>query len=119
MDTKKLPYEILVRFDEDGAVKGAHVIWAYKVTDGDRAVSYQPGPAERAGNSFTGFPLSDAVSEALAGGLEKAAAMLHENASLKQDHRTLQAVHAAVLDENERLKRQLQAVRRPASNTTH
>lgn len=110
MNTEKIPYELLVRFDQNGAVAGAHVIWAYKVSDGDKVVSYQPGQAERAGEAISGFPLSAAVSEALAEGLKKAAAVLEENEALKS---SLRAKEASI----EQLEQELVSARSAASTS--
>ena len=35
MQVQKLPYEVLFRFDESGALSGSHVQWRYVVTDDD------------------------------------------------------------------------------------
>lgn len=91
MKTEKLPYELLVRWGEDGAIRGAHVIFAYRVTDGDEVVSYQPGTAVPAGERGAGFPLSTAVTKALAAGLAAAAPKLAEYDALLAERDALLA----------------------------
>lgn len=98
IETKKLPYEILVRFDENGRVRGAHVIWAYKTSDGDRVVSYAPGGAEPAGAGGADFPLADVVTEAVAGGLQVNSDLVGEVAELKRALAKHELNSAAAID---------------------
>lgn len=61
MQTKKLPYEFLARWDQDGRLAGAHAQFRYVTLAGDGSVVGEfTGPAEPvavAGNA--GFPLAD------------------------------------------------------------
>lgn len=64
MQTAKLPYEFLVRWDKDGKLAGAHVQWRYVTMDGVKVV------AEGVTNPETvdigdgkGFPLQDILSQ--------------------------------------------------------
>lgn len=90
METQKLPYEVLIRFDQSGAVQGAHVVWAYKITDGNAVLAYQPGSAETAGAAGSDFPLTDAVNAAIVQGL-------HDRATEIATH---EATVAALTDTN-------------------
>lgn len=92
MQTDKLPYEVLIRFGVDGAVQGAHVIWAYRITDDDgQVVGYTPGnplPAGAKGDA-EGFPLSAAVGEAIAAAIEATAPKLADYDALLAENEAL------------------------------
>jgi hypothetical protein len=66
MSTVKKPYELLVRWGQDGGLQGAHVQWAMLITDDTGAVigSY-PGEVEPVSlaNGQAGFPLGDILSQ--------------------------------------------------------
>lgn len=93
MQTVKLPYEVLIRFDQDGAVQGAHVIWAFKVmSDDGSVVAYQSGGAEDAGDPTSKFPLSGAVSDAIIAAFQDRTKLLADHAAeLKAAATALQA----------------------------
>lgn len=66
MQADKHPYELLVRWDQDGKISGAHVRWRYVVKD--------DGTGETVGETLTeaepvavasgkGFPLQDILSQ--------------------------------------------------------
>ena len=78
MQTLKIPYEVLIRFGDDGEVRGSHVIWQYIVKDGDKIVANTIGSAEPAGEDGSDFPLSKAVSVAIGQGLGLAGSKLND-----------------------------------------
>lgn len=69
MQTTKTPYELLVRWDESGKLKGAHIQWLYVTRDGDAIVTQNPGQPEPIDLS-NGFPLQDVLNGAQAEALE-------------------------------------------------
>lgn len=68
METKRLPYELLFRWDDEGRVSGAHVAWRYVTMDGKTKVGeFVSDPIPVGMNKRAdGFPLSDVLSEAQA-----------------------------------------------------
>lgn len=65
MHADKHPYELLVRWDRDGKIGGAHVQWRYVIKDEDtgETVGETLTPAEPvAVASGKGFPLQDILS---------------------------------------------------------
>lgn len=64
MQTTKQPYELLVRWAQDGTLAGAHVQWRYVVSDGATVVAESVSAAECvAVGSTNGFPLADLLSQ--------------------------------------------------------
>lgn len=60
METSKHPYEFLVRWDQQGMLSGAHVIWRYVMRDGDVIVTESLSLAEPVAVGLSGgFPLAD------------------------------------------------------------
>lgn len=70
METIKVPYELLVRWNQTGALAGAHVQWRYVTRDGEATVGETLGTAEPimpstvAGTIFATL-LSSALTDAL------------------------------------------------------
>lgn len=65
MQTTKQPYELLVRWDSEGRLAGAHVQWRYITKDGDTIVAEAVTGAESVAiGAQAGFPLSDILTPA-------------------------------------------------------
>lgn len=62
MQTTKQPYELLIRWDQEGALSGAHVQHRYIIRDGDKVISESLSDAEPL--ALDGFPLGDVLGEA-------------------------------------------------------
>lgn len=69
IDDKKVPYEILIRFGEDGKPKGAHVQYRRIVTLDGEILKDEPLPAEPLG--LADFPTSDVMNETTAAALAR------------------------------------------------
>ncbi|NYZ17828.1 hypothetical protein HL658_35245 [Azospirillum sp. RWY-5-1] len=65
MQTKKLPYEFLARWDQDGRLAGAHAQFRYvTLADDGSVIGEFTGPAEPvAAAGDAGFPLADILGE--------------------------------------------------------
>lgn len=65
MQTIKLPYEMLARWDQKGILRGAHIQWRYVTRDGDKVVSEAVSAAEpvAVADHAGGFPLADLMNE--------------------------------------------------------
>lgn len=62
MQTVKLPYEFLARWDVQGVLAGAHVQYRYVIRDGEHIVADSVGPAEPVPPTIDGaFPLAAVV----------------------------------------------------------
>ena len=60
------PYELLVRWDQSGAMAGAHVIWREVFTEGDEVVAERLSEAQTvAVGEATGFPIATILDRAL------------------------------------------------------
>jgi hypothetical protein len=101
MEKQKLPYELLVRWDEAGKLKGAHVQFRTIYRDGDEIISDKIEHAEPiavAGNK--GFPISDVLGDV------EAAALASVNQATADAEATVAAVNEAaakhVQEENSR-----------------
>lgn len=63
MQTLKQPYELLVRWERDGKLAGAHVQWRYVTQVDDQVVAEAISAAEPvAVAGQAGFPLCDVLS---------------------------------------------------------
>ncbi len=71
MQTEKKPYELLIRWDQTGALVGAHVQHRYVITGDDGAVITETlGGAEPLTlDNAVGFPLGDILTQAQADAL--------------------------------------------------
>ncbi|CAO3452227.1 hypothetical protein [Azospirillum argentinense] len=75
MQTTKHPYELLVRWDQSGALAGAHVQHRYVIRDGVAIIGESIGPAEPLTlDTAPGFPLGDLLSQVQADALTAKAA---------------------------------------------
>lgn len=85
LQTTKVPYEVLFRFDEAGALAGSHVLWRVVTREDGAVVAEAVLPAEPvAVGSQTGFPLDDLLNEVLQGALLRAdAAEANRDEALK------------------------------------
>ena len=100
MNAIKKPYEILVRYDSDGNLKGAHVAWTHIVTLDDGTVLRTQTPPEPVDiGAGKGFPLADL-------GGKIAADALIANAVMEA---TTTAKVKTITDEKAELEEQLQA----------
>ncbi|MGY0794331.1 hypothetical protein ACW7BJ_33705 [Azospirillum argentinense] len=64
MQTTKTPYELLVRWDQSGALQGAHVQYRYVIRDGDDVIGETIGQALPLTLGVAdGFPLGDLLSQ--------------------------------------------------------
>lgn len=93
MQAIKKPYEILVRYDSDGNLKGAHVAWTHIVTlDDGTIIRKQTNPEPVDVGQGAGFPIDDLINEVAAGALaakeaaetERDAAVAEKNALAAQ-----------------------------------
>lgn len=112
METIKRPYEVLIRFDQDGAVRGAHVIWRYMTVENGIVVSDTPGAPVAAGEAGADFPLSAAVNSAIEEGLRLSSAALDQLQIARED--MIHAINTnkglqADLDETSRLIAEMRA----------
>jgi hypothetical protein len=84
MQTTKTPYELLIRWNQAGALAGAHVQHRYVIKDGDAVIGETLGGAEPLTlDTAVGFPLGDLLSQAQADALTaKAAADAERDAAL-------------------------------------
>lgn len=59
----KQPYELLVRWDADGRISGAHVQWRHLLLEAGRTVGESLSPAEPVAAGLAGgFPLADILT---------------------------------------------------------
>ncbi|PNQ94960.1 hypothetical protein C1S70_31380 (plasmid) [Azospirillum argentinense] len=64
MQTVKHPYELLVRWDQSGALQGAHVQYRYVIRDGEDVIGETIGQAlPLTLEAADGFPLGDLLSQ--------------------------------------------------------
>ncbi|CAO3426706.1 hypothetical protein [Azospirillum argentinense] len=64
MQTTKTPYELLVRWDQSGALQGAHVQYRYVIRDGEDVIGETLGQAVPLTlEAADGFPLGDLLSQ--------------------------------------------------------
>lgn len=85
MQTDKKPYELLIRWDQSGALAGAHVQHRYVITGDDGAVITETlGGAEPLTlDTAAGFPLGDLLTQVQADALTaKATADAERDAAL-------------------------------------
>lgn len=79
---KDVPYEILIRYGEDGRVQGAHAQMRHIIDMGDRRLADELGPALPL--STEGFPTSEIMTATQADALDQLAVLKAENAALKE-----------------------------------
>lgn len=94
MNTEKIPYELLFRWDEDGNLAGAHVGWRYVTKDNGRKIgettSVEPVSLD------TGFPLTSVVGDLAASIATKLAATEAKLAEREAELSALQSKHADI-----------------------
>lgn len=74
------PYELLIRWDQLGALQGAHVVWREVFAEGDEIVAERLSDAQPLSVAASaGFPISEVLGTALADAL---AAVETANAAL-------------------------------------
>jgi hypothetical protein len=66
MQVERKPYELLVRWDADGNLLGAHVQWSNVVTNDDGSKQIYPTTVEPVALTAegNGFPIADVLNEA-------------------------------------------------------
>jgi hypothetical protein len=66
MQVERKPYELLVRWDTDGNLLGAHVQWSNVVTKDDGSKQIYPTTVEPVAltTEGNGFPIADVLNEA-------------------------------------------------------
>jgi hypothetical protein len=77
MDVTKQPYELLIRWDKDGKIAGAHVQWRYVIRDpeqpgqivGETVTGAEPVSLD---GEAAGFPLADILDQVAIDALAKA-----------------------------------------------
>ena len=69
MQVERKPYELLVRWDTDGNLLGAHVQWSNVVTNDDGSKQVYPTTIEPLALTAAGkgFPIADVLNQAAAG----------------------------------------------------
>jgi len=87
MQTAKHPYELLVRWDQDGTLTGAHVQWRHVFKDDDGAIVGEMIAAAEPVDvgAGKGFPLADVLEEVQADSL---VALATANAEVEALRRT-------------------------------
>jgi len=97
MQTEKRPYELLIRWDKDGTLAGAHVQWRYVIKEDDGTVigeSVTGSEAiEAAGRK--GFPLHDILSQVQADALVECGKAQARVAELESQKSALESRMAA------------------------
>lgn len=64
IETKKVPYELLARWDEDGKIKGAHVGFALVTNEDGKRLSWTPLDVMAVDiGQGKGFPLKDILDQ--------------------------------------------------------
>jgi hypothetical protein len=66
MQVQRKPYELLVRWDAEGNLLGAHIQWSNVVTNADGSKQIYPTTIEPVALTAegNGFPIADVLSEA-------------------------------------------------------
>jgi hypothetical protein len=80
MHTTKRPYELLIRWDQQGQLAGAHVQYRYVIQDDGQVVGESVGKAEPL--SLGEFPLADLLNEAQQAALAQVQALTAERDAL-------------------------------------
>ncbi|MCC6779777.1 MAG: hypothetical protein IT537_24615 [Hyphomicrobiales bacterium] len=109
MQVAKLPYEVLFRFDEFGALAGAHVQWRHVITDdaGSKVAEAIEHAKPVAIGEREGFPLTDILDE-----VQRAAVLQAESVTARLEK--MGEEHAGAVAELAALKSQIVAAQ-PAS----
>lgn len=110
METTKTPYELLVRWDDKGKLKGAHIQWLYVTRDGEAIVTSAAGPPEPIDIS-KGFPLQDVLNSAQAEALAGMSQSQDKIASLSHDVRKMKTAAEGAGNLAKRLERDIQGHR--------
>ncbi|QCO07545.1 hypothetical protein [Azospirillum argentinense] len=97
MQTVKHPYELLVRWDQSGALQGAHVQYRYVIRDGVDVIGETIGQAlPLTLEAADGFPLGDLLSQAEEDALTGMAAAVAERDTALARVAELEAILDAV-----------------------
>ncbi|PGH55899.1 hypothetical protein CRT60_21850 [Azospirillum palustre] len=65
MQVEKKPYELLFRWNQDGALQGAHIAYRYVIREDDGSVigDREEAPKEISSETAAGFPLADVLDQ--------------------------------------------------------
>ncbi len=96
MQTKKQPYELLVRWDQAGKLAGAHIQYRYVITDGHTVIGESVGAAEPI-TEDSEFKLTDAMAQVQADALARCAHLESANEAMR-----VQLAHALAKKDAER-----------------
>jgi hypothetical protein len=97
MQTNKRPYEMLIRWNADGVLAGAHVQHRFITTDGASVIGEFLGQAEPLTiQNAAGFPLGDILNEAQAEALAAYGTVLAERDAALARNAELEAQIAAL-----------------------
>lgn len=121
METTKQPYELLVRWDQDGKLSGAQMQHRYVIRDGAKIVGESVGNAEALDLS-KGFPVQDVLTSAQADALataEAAKARAAELASALQEMTSQRdAIKAHAAERIAELRREIEEMRRASAKAS-
>lgn len=125
MNATQKPYELLLRWGQDGNLRGAHMQWATVVSDDAGAViGCYPGNVEPVAIApgQPGFPLTDILSQvqadaltALTAAQEKAAALEDRLSAANSQISTLQLKFDAIRTSAEALPSRIEPLNEPLS----
>lgn len=104
MQTMKRPYELLLRWDQQGRLSGAHVQHRYVIEDGGKIVGESVGPAEPLSlETAEEFPLADILTQAQSDALVGKAAAEAERDTARAAHEDALAALSQVTAERDTL----------------
>jgi hypothetical protein len=98
--TQIIPNELLIRWNDDGVLQGAHVVFLGKVLDdGGKVIAAQPMPPQAISlGESEGFPLSEILNQALIDALKKVEVLERQIEVLTQTLATQSANHQQQID---------------------
>lgn len=108
----KTPNEFLVRWDDAGALKGAHIVFREAITEDGAELSSKLLPAQGvalAGSA--GFPLQDVIDAITASALASNEAQAAEIVTLKADKEAAEKARDEALAQAEALQAQIDAMK--------
>ncbi|MCY7272379.1 MAG: hypothetical protein LH702_01200 [Phormidesmis sp. CAN_BIN44] len=98
--TQILPNELLIRWNDEGVLQGAHVVFLGKVLDDQgNVLAAQPMPPQAiALGEGEGFPLAEILNQALIDALKKIEVLERQRETLTQTLATQAANHQQQID---------------------
>lgn len=98
--TVLLPYELLIRWDDEGNLKGAHLLRMGKVLDDvGNVIAAQPMPPQPIAVGEEGFPLAEVMNQALIDALKQIAILENQVESLNNVLATQATIHQTQIDQ--------------------